>query len=200
MGRNPRFQNPLWSFDELVLLVELYQKVRRASPRHPEVIALSEFLNLAVPIDGERSSTFRNPIGVSMQLWNLGRLDPHFKTEPKAGRRNASKLSIQVWHQFANDPIGLEREAGRIRALWEKSRALPTVSISRGPQPAFGTFETSRTDGAAVLYIVQLTGALEALLPHHMIIPGWGVVKIGRSNDLVRRLNELSMGFPPAPI
>jgi len=100
---SPSSKNPPWSLSEMVLLVELYQKVRRASPRHPEVIALSRFLNTAAPTGKAKSTTYRNPIGISMQLWNLGQQDTRFQHEQKVGRRNSSKLSIQVWQRFAGD-------------------------------------------------------------------------------------------------
>lgn len=65
----------------------------------------------------------------------------------------------------------------------------------RGPAPTIGAHVVVREDGPTELYAMTLEG------PIHAMLPGIGedliAVKLGMSNDPVRRLAELNFGFPP---
>ena len=64
-------RNPKWSRDELILALDLYIKVNpvHTSDKNPEVIAISELLNV-LPIHpyAEHGEKFRNANGVYMKL------------------------------------------------------------------------------------------------------------------------------------
>lgn len=79
----------------------------------------------------------------------------------------------------------------------EKPPEATVRTASRGPKPWFGTSQTTRVDGDTKLYLMKLTGCVDALFP--ALLPqrrGRVVVKIGRSNDPVRRCSEMNCGFP----
>ena len=62
-------RNPPWHRDELILALDLYERLGRtvADDKHPEVIALSPVLNI-LPIHSGRpdATRFRNANGVGM--------------------------------------------------------------------------------------------------------------------------------------
>ncbi|MCC0808662.1 GIY-YIG nuclease family protein [Methylobacterium sp. W2] len=73
------------------------------------------------------------------------------------------------------------------------------ASISRGPNPWFGSTQVHRIDGETKLYLMQLVGNVDALFPRlKPTISQRAVIKIGRSSDPRRREEELNCGFPPA--
>lgn len=65
----------------------------------------------------------------------------------------------------------------------------------RGPPPSIGAHTVIREDGPTELYIMTLEGPAAAMFPTmgEGLIP----VKLGMSNDPIRRLAELNFGFPP---
>jgi hypothetical protein len=65
----------------------------------------------------------------------------------------------------------------------------------RGPPPTVGAHDVVREDGPTELYVMTLEGAAQAILPS--MGNGLIAVKLGMSNDPVRRLAELNFGFPP---
>ena len=69
--------------------------------------------------------------------------------------------------------------------------------VSRGPAPSFGKRELEYLDGDTFAYVMELKGDLSAFLgkPAYML-RGKSLIKVGRSNDIDRRLNELKCGFP----
>jgi hypothetical protein len=70
-------------------------------------------------------------------------------------------------------------------------------AASRGPKPWFGKSEANRVDGETKLYLMTLTGCLDALFPKRLPkLRQKTVIKVGRSNDPVRRLVEMNCGFP----
>lgn len=65
----------------------------------------------------------------------------------------------------------------------------------RGPVPTFGTRLVNLSDSEACAYIMVLTGEVRAVFPG---LPGdLRIIKVGRANNLTRRLKELNIGFPP---
>jgi len=67
---------------------------------------------------------------------------------------------------------------------------------SRGPAPSIGLILSERADSKCAVYALALSGAVEALFPLESLT-GKLIVKIGRSNDVRRRCQELNDGFPP---
>jgi 5-methylcytosine-specific restriction protein A len=115
-------RNPPWSRDELILALDLYFRVNpaRASARHPEVQALSAFLNI-LPGQGRVADAgrFRNPNGVYMKLCNYLRLDPEYSGR---GLVRGGHLEETIWAEYANDRARLQRTAAAIRAGAEEIR------------------------------------------------------------------------------
>jgi 5-methylcytosine-specific restriction protein A len=109
-------KNPPWVREEAILLLDLYiQCGRQQLPANDErVITLSELLrNLPFHTPGTRTSSFRNPTGISMKMGNLLALDPLYDG---VGLDSASKLDRQIWDEFADNPDGLHSAAQAIRA------------------------------------------------------------------------------------
>jgi hypothetical protein len=65
----------------------------------------------------------------------------------------------------------------------------------RGPPPASTAMISTPDPGPASVYVMRLTGPLSHVVPK--LQPGEVVIKVGRSNDLSRRLRELNFGMPP---
>ena len=76
--RSPK-RNPPWSHDELVLALDLYQRLGMPSKSHPEVVELSRILN-SLPAHPERPDRgrFRNVNGVALmnRPGNVGGSNP----------------------------------------------------------------------------------------------------------------------------
>jgi|GEM_PF-2880358 len=126
-------RNPPWTYDELVLALDLY--IRRGLPNveDPEVLELSSLLNSLRTTDGHApSGTLRNPNGVHLKLCNF-----RAKHQPGRGMPHGSHLENDVWDRFANKPAELEQAAQALR-----SRRVPSpgkddkmVSASAQGQP-----------------------------------------------------------------
>jgi len=70
------------------------------------------------------------------------------------------------------------------------------TAVSHGPPPHIGTSTHTTVDSDNQLYLMELTGELNGVLPqvdHRKS----RVLKIGRSNDETRRNKEMNFGFPP---
>jgi len=108
-------RNPPWSRDELILALDLYFRCDpvHITEAHPEVVALSKFLNgLAIHANRPDRERFRNPNGVYMKLCNFLRLDPSY---PGVGLRAGSKLEEEVWREFAGNRERLRHTVEAIR-------------------------------------------------------------------------------------
>lgn len=193
-----RFRNPDWSRDETILLMDLYLRASRAGKGHPEVLALSEVLRAAGRRDGRAVlETFRNPAGIAMRLRNFGRHDPATSATQDAGLRPGGVIDAEVWRAFGDDRQRLKAEVSRIHqsiqvADWR------TVRRSRGPAPSVGPRMFSVEDCQTAVYMLQIDGPLDLLAPGVYRNELWGVVKLGRTSDLGRRVAELGSGLPPA--
>ena len=111
--RRPR--NPPWVYDELILGLDLYLRRGQPSVSDPELIALSDLLNL-LPLHQSRpdSARFRNPNAVHMKLANFKDPDPAY---PGAGLRAGGARVAEVWQRFADDPEGLAVAVAQITAV-----------------------------------------------------------------------------------
>lgn len=94
-------RNPQWTWDELILLLDIYFRhdPRTLSSRHPAVQSLSGLLaNSNLAGDLPRNDRFRNPDGISMKIANLMHLDPDY---PGGGLPSHSKQDAQAWNAFS---------------------------------------------------------------------------------------------------
>lgn len=201
IGRAPH--NPIWTYAETVLLLDLYQRVGRAPPTDEAVLETSAVLRRLGRQRGVvAAATYRNPEGVAMKLKAMAQQDPEWR---KLGLKGLHSVAIDalVWSELSGDPEGLAtRKASILKdscadaspPLWGAGDDLRS---SRGPGPSFGMVRGERADGEAVLYLLRLEGPVQALFAPRRIDPPLIVAKVGRSNDVARRVAQLSAGFPP---
>jgi predicted HNH restriction endonuclease len=126
---NPRHVAPdantvriTWTRDELILALQQYLKHGGVDlgEKHPEVVALSDFLNRLGAVLGTRGGAkFRNPNGVAMKLMNFRRHDFRFANAGSTGRPEGSQPEKPVWDEFASDPVRLFDTVNAIRAIVE---------------------------------------------------------------------------------
>jgi len=107
-------KNPKWSYNELILALELYMNNRPNPPgkNSREVSLLSIVLRLNALLNGMQiNKIFRNKNGVAMKLQNFRRFDPMFKG---TGLRAGGNLEFEVWEKY-QDIKKLKKIAQRIR-------------------------------------------------------------------------------------
>lgn len=205
--------NPHWIREETVLALDLYARRRPQLPGEddPEIIQLSHLLQRYAAQRGVTgNASFRNPNGVSMKVANLSRLD---QEDARRGLGHGSTtVEPQVWAEFMPDTAKLHAAAEAIRRQIKAGDSpegprLPFpdgdgetgdngAGVSRGPKPSFGAHVHTTVDGDAQVYIMRLTGAVLNLFPRRSL-NNKVVIKVGRTNDLKRRQEELNGGFPP---
>jgi hypothetical protein len=186
-------------------LLDLYLRAGRAGPGHVAVQSVSHTLRrLAEQAGRQVGLTYRNAEGVAMKLKAMAQQDPDFRATGRKGLR-AVRIDATVWRQFADDPKALAAEVRRIASalapVATNHQPLEGLALragrSRGPAPSFGTFVAERFDSECVVYILRFVGPIPALFPPGRALGGWIVAKLGRTNDVGRRIVELSAGFPP---
>ena len=193
-----RGRNPDWSYDETVLLMELYLTAPRAERNHPEVVALSSLLRAAGRRGGRAvPESFRNPAGIAMRLRNFGKHDPAAPKVKDAGLRPGGQVDRRVWQDFGRDHAALMAEVARVRRSISVDDWMPQGRSSRGPAPTFGSRTTVVDDGRCGVYLVLIDGPIEIFAPKINTIERHALVKLGRTFDLDRRLSELACGLPP---
>ncbi len=124
-------RNPIWSRDELILALDLYQRVpfTKVTPSSPEAVELSKVLNhLAIHTHGT-DDLFRNPNGVCMKLGNFARLDPAWTSGGRSGLPHGSEGEEVVWRDFAHDPARLRAVADAIRRNVTQPADEPTSPV-----------------------------------------------------------------------
>lgn len=109
-------RNPAWTYDELVLALDVYQRVSRAriDKSDPALAELSGTLR-ALPLHSDRPDPrrFRNTNSVYLKLQNFKTVDPGY---PGVGMRaGAGRREQAVWDRFAGNPAELEAAAQAIR-------------------------------------------------------------------------------------
>lgn len=207
-GESPHgatIRNPIWSRDETILLLDLYLRVGRAGPEHVAVQSVSDTLRRLAAQSGRLVGvTYRNAEGVAMKLKAMAQQDPDFRATGRKGLR-AVRIDATVWRQLAGGPTGLAAEVRRVVSGLapastdppsSQSRAL-RAARSRGPTPSFGAFVAERFDSECVVYVLRFEGPIAALFPPGRVPQDWIVAKLGRTNDVGRRIVELGAGFPP---
>ena len=206
-------RNPAWSYDETVLLLDLYLRVGRADPENVEVAEMSRTLRRLAAERGLRpAETFRNPEGVAMKLKAMAQQDPEWRSLGLKGLRPV-RIDAVVWKDLAHDAAALADRKARIVGADPVTREPFVAEIetgdpeagvavrpnsSHGPAPSFGWVGGERQDGDALLYLLQLDGPVASLFEEGRLQPTMVVAKVGRTNDVHRRLVQLSAGFPPA--
>jgi hypothetical protein len=194
-------RNPDWSRDETILLMDLYLSAPQAEKAHPEVVALSAVLRAIGRRDGRAVlPSFRNPAGIAMRLRNFAKQDPEVPAGRNAGLRKGGVIDRIVWEEFVSDRARLEAEVSRIRRSASSCDLRPSARSSRGPIPTFGVRSALTLDGATGVYLLLIDGPLATLAPSTAIQDGFGLVKLGRTMDLERRIAELSSGLPPSSL
>lgn len=190
-------RNPDWSRHETVLLMDLYLSAPRAAKTHPEVRALSALLRAAAGREGRKIlSSFRNPAGVAMRLRNFGRLDPDAPGSRDVGLRPGGAVDRQVWAEFARAPTKLAAKVAKARQVLLSGKHEHARKSSRGPTPTFGIRTSTSEDGATGVYLLLVDGPIEFIAPGSAAKRGWSPFKLGRTNDLERRITEIASGLP----
>lgn len=127
--------------------------------------------------------TYRPEAGQALGVWGAA-LD-----EDEIAK--ALKLKVTEVNVFGEPPISetaLKNEA--FAEEFSPSRAFPG---------SFGTHTVIKTDGKTFLYLARFEGNGHALLDKPNVFGSKSIaMKIGVSNDLVGRLNQLNAGIPPA--
>jgi hypothetical protein len=137
----------------------------------------------AIPIDYVAKETYDPNAGQAIATWSR-RL-----TEADVAR--VMKLEVVEVPVFGEPPLA---NPTPIKAPLSNS-----FKPSRGLVPTFGNFALTKTDGEHRLYVVEMKGQIAAVLGRHAgSIHKKRLVKVGFSNDLVRRCVELNAGLPPA--
>jgi 5-methylcytosine-specific restriction enzyme A len=110
-------RNPAWTYDELILALDLYVNVpgARAAKTHPAIAELSTTLR-ELPLHPVRPDAprFRNRNSVYLKLQNFKSVDPSYAgvgLQAGAGARER-----QVWQAFADRPDELRETAQAIRS------------------------------------------------------------------------------------
>lgn len=194
--------NPPWSEDETLLALDAYLQVRPryAGPEDEPIQNLSRLLQLLAERTGiAGAESFRNPAGVARKVNKFRAAEAELGHTAVKG----AKLESDVWAAFVKAPgPTLRRAADLTRTVLADPSSLPTdhgatsVRPSRGPVPSFGAVTHVRQDGETLVYLLELTGPVAALYPDEAR-EGLKIIKIGRANDLRRRISQLNAGFPP---
>ena len=107
--------------------------------------------------------------------------------EPEEHRRARTHHVRQV-NVYSEEPIDAgELASGTLDHLLSPSRGIP---------PVFGKRSSELVDGDNHLYMMRFAGGADFLLGRTGDHVGQALVKVGRSNDPIRRLSEINAGFP----
>ena len=107
-------------------------------------------------------------------------------------KRRALSHPVRQVNVFGEPPVLTEELAtGSMSDVLKPTKGIP---------PSFGDRTSTREDGENHLYLMKLSANAELLLGGTGSHVGKALVKIGRSNDPVRRLKEINSGFPEPAI
>jgi 5-methylcytosine-specific restriction protein A len=111
----PALTNPDWTFDELILALDLYLKWRPRQPPvdHRDLRELSGLLRrLPLHLAEARGEAFRSANSVRRKLGDYADPDPSYAGKGTKGGQGVHR----VWGRFADDPEALATAVKRIRA------------------------------------------------------------------------------------
>lgn len=173
---------PAWSCDETLLaLWTAASHGPHVAVDDPAVTNLSLLFRSASPARA-RNRRYRNRHGVARKIWSFLAL--------LEGRPTGHLTSVMelIWRDFADHPDRLAIEAGRARRRLA-DKAAGESAPSRGPPPAprVAIFRCNE-NGPSWVYAAALEGIV--------VQPGAIFVKIGHSNDVARRENDLNFPLP----
>ncbi len=116
-----------WTREELILVVNLYLKLPfgRLHKLNPEVVELASLLN-------------RTTNSIALKLVNFASLDPSIKARGFSGMKNASKLDVQVWHEFFDNWESLPFESEELLAKHRHTTVEELNHISEEELPKEG--------------------------------------------------------------
>ena len=107
--------------------------------------------------------------------------------EPDEQRRELSHHVRQV-NVYGDEPIDVDDlETGTLEHVLSPSKGIP---------PSFGQRTSTVVDGENHVYLMRFSGGASFLFGRTGYNDGQALVKVGRSNDPVRRLAEINIGFP----
>ena len=103
-------------------------------------------------------------------------------------RRRALTHAVKQVNVYGEDPIAdTAASTGPLEQMLRPSRGIP---------PGFGDHTVTTQDGENHLYLMAFSGGAEFMLGKSGGHESQALVKIGRSNDPKRRLDEINAGFP----
>lgn len=178
--------------------MDLYMRRRpqSVSQRDVELIALSDLLSRRALGVTVRPTGWRSPDGLRARMSVFRVLDPDVTT-PDTKR---AEMASRVWRRFEGRAAELAEAATTIRSeisatlasSWESSGGAWVNVPSRGPLPWAGTTSVVRDDGECWVYVLVLE--FDARWSDRVTSAPY--IKVGRSNNVVRRVQELNEGFP----
>lgn len=96
---------------------------------------------------------------------------------------------LVTWH-FDQEDRSAFRPAPTVHIVREPQAPI----FRRGPAAAFGNRTISTQDSPTFVYVMRLTGPVEAIFPN-LRKDHW-IIKVGKSTNVERRRRELNSGFP----
>ncbi len=106
-------QDPDWTWDERLLVFDLYLRRGAVGPDHEDVRAVSDLLRqLPIHEPAKRTPTFRDPNAVVRKLTDIQACEPG--DAGKLDRR--SPLDAEMWERFGSDHARVRSVAEAIRA------------------------------------------------------------------------------------
>jgi len=145
-----------------------------------------------------RAWRIKNRVGIKTVAPRAFQNSERFERTTRALLLTAEEREIALRHPvyqvnvFGEEPIPQSELAhGVMDSILKPSRGIP---------PTFGPRTSVHEDGENFLYLMHLVGDAEALLGRTGKHVGQTLLKIGRSNDPARRLDEINSGFPEAAV
>jgi hypothetical protein len=142
-----------------------------------------------------------NPVSSSPQAMLRYRNIAIIALEAQAKKRAAEVASRDVLRpsQGMRPRLGPRSASSTQAILIGEETSLDVFRPSQGMLPSFGRRQVTTDDSVHYLYLMKLKGDLSAMMgrPWHSLV-GKSLVKVGYSNDPIRRCEELNAAFPPA--
>jgi hypothetical protein len=174
----------VWRRDEIVLALHAAYRGGLVDPSDPPpaVAQLAVFLSIVADRSGRGLTPWsRSPRAVALKVNALCRGIADERYRPRLGAVAVALLAA------GRDAVAREADAVAGSALTSDARTY-------GPAPTVGTFSVTRAAIDARVYAMLLTGPARALAA--IAADEVRLFKVGRSDDLERRVAELNRGLP----
>lgn len=184
-------RNPPWSYEEIVLAMDLYVRRGLPGPFDPDVVELSQVLNRfrgANPVaDPDK---YRNRNGVHMKLANF-----RARERPGHGMSHGNRVEAEVWERFADRHDLLAAEAAAIR---KEIHAGLLLSTRRSGQATIGYLKPF-TEKADLMYEVEVEGGVRTRdRKHESLVNAFAAWLTGRGLKPARnRAIDVGLNAPP---